>query len=85
MYQFNERFERLYDECMEEVKHALKEAKTPNERDEILKNYGFDVDEFCHYVYRKTDDTMVVCGVDAHLQRSADFVSKSPKTIYNHT
>ena len=85
MYQFNDRFERLYDQCMEEVKMALMQAKSQNEKHEILQLYGFWVDDFNHYVFRKTDETMILSDVDAHLQRSADFVGKSRQNIYNHT
>ena len=84
-FQFNSRFERLYDQCMEELKVALSNAKTLKEKNEIITWYGFAIDDFNHYACKKTDETMVVCGLDAHLQKSADFLEKSPKHIYNHS
>ena len=82
--QFNYRFEQLFDQCMDEVKEALKTAKTQKDMDKILENYGFDIDDFSHYVCRKTDETMVLAKVNAHLQRSGDFLGKSRKHIQNH-
>ena len=83
--QFNDRFERLLDECLEEVKNALKEAKTQKEKNKIISYYGFGLDDFNDSVYRKTNDLMISCGIDSRLQRTADFVGKTAKTIYNHT
>lgn len=83
-FQFNNRFELLFDQCMDEVKEALQTAETQKDMDEILENYGFDIDDFSHYVCRKTDETMVLSNVNAHLQRSADFLGKSRKHIQNH-
>ena len=82
--QFNSRFEMLFNECLSEVKEALKAAKTQREKKQIFANYGLDLDDLAHYMIVKTDDTAIECCIDDHAQCAADFLGKVPKTVYNH-
>ena len=82
--QFNNRFEKLAEECLNEVRMAVKEGKTLKEKIAIWNNYGYDSDDFDYYMVRMIDALAVELGLSSHLQRSADFLNKSPRHIQNH-
>jgi len=82
--QFNNRFEKLAEECLNEMRMAVKEGKTLKEKIAIWNNYGYDSDEFDYCMVRKIDALAVELGLPSHLQRSADFLNKSPRHIQNH-
>ncbi len=84
MYQFNADFDCLLDEKLDILENAYLNAKTNEEKDEVLRCHGFDLDEFAKRSIKRTNDRMVKLGVSAHAQRTADFLMKKRRTIYRY-
>ncbi len=84
MYQHNADFERLLDEKLDLLEEAYHNAKDSKEREEVLRSHGFDLDDFNIRSIQKTNDRMVKLGVNAHAQRTADYLSKKRRTIYRY-
>ena len=63
---------------------AYRNAETTQDKEDVLRSYGFDLDDFYEKAIKRTNIRMIKMGVDAHAQRTADYLTKKRRTIYRY-
>ena len=83
-YQYNPDFERLLDEKLDIMEADYHQAQTAAEKEEVLRSHGFDLDDFYRTAIQTTNLRMLKLEVNAHAQRTADFLFQKRRTIYRY-
>ena len=83
-YQHNADFEQLLDQKLDLLEEEYRQAQTPEEKEQVLKNHGFSIKEFYLTAIRKVLACMIRLGVKAYLQRAADYLGIGRQTVYDN-